>query len=88
MKSMKRILSLCLTAALLLTSGAGLFAAAAEKVPVGLKSSADVPVILIGGDGDILYDKDGNEIFDIDHPENLLDDSGEGSVTDAVINVM
>lgn len=90
MKTIRKLISLCLAAAVLLTSGAGVFyAAAAEtKVPVTANSSKDVPVILIGGDGDILYDKDGNEIFDIDHPEKLTQDSSDGSVKDAVINVM
>lgn len=55
---MKKCLALLLTAALLLLTAAPAYAVDYSS------PSRDVPVILLRGDGEPLYDKDGNMVFD------------------------
>lgn len=88
MKHGKKICAVLLAVLLLLPLTGG-FTRTGAAGPIEISArSPEVPVILIGGDGDALYDKDGNYIFQIDHPEDLTGESDRQDVLDAFVNVM
>ncbi len=79
---MKRILSFALSALLLFALLTPAFA-----VSLGTTGS-QVPLVLLGGDGDTLYDKDGNYLFQIDDLGHLLDGSSKEELLRSVANVL
>ena len=50
--------------------------------------SREVPVIMLGGDGEPLYDKDGNKVFEATNLTAVFDNVGEGSLYESVANVL
>ena len=79
---MKRLLALLLSLLLVFCLTAPAFA-----VNLGTKGS-QVPLVLLGGDGDTLYDKDGNYLFQIDDLGHLLDGSDRQELLRSVANVL
>lgn len=79
---MKRLLALLLSLLLVFCLAAPAFA-----VDLGTKGS-QVPLVLLGGDGDTLYDKDGNYLFQIDDLGHLLDGSDRQELLRSVANVL
>ena len=79
---MKRFLCCALTLLLLFS-----LAGPALGVDLGTTGS-QVPVILLGGDGDTLYDKDGNYLFQIDDLGHLVDGSDTKELMRSVANVL
>lgn len=79
---MKRLLAIIL--ALLLTFSLALPASAAELSTMG----SQIPLVLLGGDGDTLYDKDGNYLFQIDDLGHLADGSSKEDLLRSVANVL
>ena len=51
-------------------------------------TGSQIPVILLGGDGTPLFDKDGKKVLDMNNWSLILSDSDNSSVMDAVINVL
>ena len=87
MRSLRKVISLFLC--LILTLGlAVLPGGAAGKVEATLKGS-DVPVILLGGDGDVIYDADGNVAVDMNDFGTVFRTSGGGDgIMSAVAGVL
>ena len=79
---MKRLLALLISLLLVFCLAAPAFA-----VDLGTKGS-QVPLVLLGGDGDTLYDKDGNYLFQIDDLGHLLDGSDRQELLRSVANVL
>ena len=79
---MKRFLCCALTLLLLFS-----LAGPALGADLGTTGS-QIPVILLGGDGDTLYDKDGNYLFQIDDLGHLLDGSGKQELLRSIANVL
>ncbi|MBR5704523.1 MAG: hypothetical protein IKX21_00970, partial [Deltaproteobacteria bacterium] len=79
---MKRLLALFLTLLLMFSLAAPAFAA-----KLGTTGS-QVPLVLLGGDGDTLYDKDGNYLFQIDDLGHLVDGSSKQELLRSVANVL
>ena len=79
---MKRLLSAALSLTLLLALLTPAFA-----VPLGTTGS-QIPLVLLGGDGDTLYDKDGNYLFQIDDLGHLTDGSSKEELLRSVANVL
>ncbi len=50
--------------------------------------STEIPVILIGGDGEPLYDKDGNKVFEATDLTAVFDNVEGGSAYESVANVL
>ena len=51
-------------------------------------TGSQVPLVLLGGDGDTLYDKDGNYLFQIDDLGHLVDGSDKQELLRSVANVL
>ena len=79
---MKRLLALLISLLLVFCLAAPAFA-----VDLGTKGS-QVPLVLLGGDGDTLYDKAGNYLFQIDDLGHLLDGSDRQELLRSVANVL
>lgn len=79
---MKRLLSIMLCLLLLFSVSASAFA-----VPLSTKGS-QIPLVLLGGDGDTLYDKDGNYLFQIDDLGHLVEGSDSKELLRSVANVL
>ena len=79
---MKRTISVVL--ALLLAFGAVLPVCALDYTD----PSTEIPVILIGGDGEPLYDKDGNKVFEATNLTAVFDNVEGGNAYEAVANVL
>ena len=79
---MKRLLALFLTLLLMFS-----LAAPASAAQLGTTGS-QVPLVLLGGDGDTLYDKDGNYLFQIDDLGHLVDGSSKQELLRSVANVL
>ena len=60
---MRRTISVFLTFALLLTCLIPAFSAAAANYTVPISNEGKRVVVMLSGDGDALYDKDGNRLF-------------------------
>ncbi len=80
---MKRILSVALTLVLLLSCITPAFA----QEPLTLAGS-QIPVILLGGDGEPIYDGEGNFLFDIDNLGKLFQGSDRKELLQSVANVL
>ena len=85
MKNMKHALALLLAA--LLLAGIAPLALAGEPRALTWYGS-QVPVVLVGGDGEPLADKDGNEIFRFVDISNALKSSDDGNIKESVMNVI
>ena len=79
---MKRILSIILSLLVLFSVSASAYA-----MPLSTKGS-QIPLVLLGGDGDTLYDKDGNYLFQIDDLGHLVDGSDSKELLRSVANVL
>ena len=79
---MKRLISMFLCILLIFTCALPAFAG-----NPGLTGS-QIPVILLSGDGDVLYDKDGNRLFSIHDLGNMDMDSKKGDLLESAANVL
>ena len=79
---MKRILSIILSLLVLFS-----FSSFAFAVPLSTEGS-QIPLVLLGGDGDTLYDKDGNYLFQIDDLGHLVEGSDSKELLRSVANVL
>ena len=75
---------LCLVLSLAMALSLAAPAFAAQPTLTG----SQVPVVLLGGDGTPLYDKDGNLVFDINNWNVVFSGSDNSSVLDAAVNVL
>lgn len=83
---MKKILSLFL-AVLMIFSCLNVLAYAGDYRELSMWGS-QVPVVSIYGDGEPLYDKEGNKVFHFSQMLSMLGDTEDGALGDAVINVL
>lgn len=79
---MRKIIAVILSVIMLLSITPTVFAG------LNKKGKSDIPVILVGGDGDPLYDTDGNKIFEIDELGEAVSGSSDGNVYEALANIM
>ena len=80
---MKRTLSFFLCVLLAFTAMTPAFA----KQPLEFLNS-QIPVILLAGDGEPIYDADGNYVFQIDNLGSLFDGGDRGELLKSVVNVL
>ncbi len=79
---MKKLISVLLCAVLLLLTLLPAYALDYSN------PSREVPVILIGGDGEPLYDKDGNKVFTATNLTTVFDGTDAKSAVESVANVL
>lgn len=79
---MKKAISIILTLALLVTLALPCFAI--DEFPERDKT----PTIMIYGDGEAIYDTDGNMIFHFSEMLDMLNDTEDGALSEATMNVL
>ena len=79
---MKKMISVMLVVIMLFSLSAP--AMAAEYVTWG----GDIPVVMIYGDGQPIYDTEGNKVFHFKEMLNMIGDSADGGLGEAAINIL
>lgn len=91
---MKKILSLILAVVMLCSCLTAVAYAADEKQYACLCSSTDVPVVVIRGDGEAIYDENGEEAYTVYEILDIFgsvedgDDEGKENLKQSIINVL
>ena len=86
MKTFRKVLSILLC--LLLLQGLFGVTGLAEGQIETSRTGSPVPVVVLGGDGDVIYDADGNEVLDMNKLGDIFKGSGDGNIKDALVNVL
>lgn len=81
---MKKIVSLLLVVVMMFSLGSPALAYSFDNIFTG----SDIPVISIFGDGEPIYDTEGNKIFHFSEMLNMLGGSEDGAASEAVQNVL
>jgi len=79
---MKKSLSVLLSLLLVLITVSPAFAV--EHTVTG----SQIPVVVLGGDGDTIYDAEGNYVFDIDELGKIFNDTDSDGAVESVMNVL
>lgn len=84
---MKKFISLILALVLTFTLFVPAFAAEAQKVQISMTGS-QIPVVSIYGDGEPLYDTQGNKVFHFSQMLDMFSGTEEGALGEATINIL
>lgn len=84
---MKKLISVLLSVILIFTIATPCFAEAEQKVPLSL-SNSDIPVVSIYGDGEPLYNQEGEKVFHFSEILSMLGGTEEGAFGEAMINIL
>ncbi len=84
---MKKIIAVLLTLSMVFVISVPCFAQASENVPV-VQNNSKIPVVAIYGDGEALYNREGEKVFKFSEIFSLFSGGEDGALAEAAINIL
>ena len=84
---MKKIISFMLALIMIFAVAVPCFAQSGEKVPV-VQNNSSIPVVAIYGDGEALYNREGEKVFKFSEILSLFGGGEDGAIAEASINIL
>lgn len=84
---MKKIISVVLVLLMIFAMSVPCFAQTGEKVAIA-QNTSDIPVVAIYGDGEALYNREGEKVFKFSEILSLFGGGEDGAIAEASINIL